>query len=315
MRILAPCNSYNSAKIQISAGADEIYCGYQNMFFKNLSFSGRGEVDKWGKMINPTIEEFEKIIKYTHNNGKEVHFVANTSFMVDIDSNKMRDAYKKYILDAVDLGIDRIIIGDLGNLSLISKLNIKNIPIVSSVFFGAFNEETLKFLKSKNVKRVVLPHHLTFDEIKTIKEKSDLEIEIFAGVGCSNIDGTCSLLHNCGENIDVGIPCKALFCNQAGIEHTFLDATLDCLLCSIYKLLEIGIDVLKVIGRDQDIKFTSLITKLHNEMIKCAKNSKSEEEYLILLNNYLSNIGWWNNEFCNKNRCKFKENIINRSFI
>ena len=94
-----------------------------------------------------------------------------------------------------------------------------------------------------------------------------------------------------------------------------MDATLDCLLCSIYKLLEIDIDALKVIGRDQDIKFTSLITKLHNEMIKCAKNSKSEEEYLILLNNCLSNIGWWNNEFCNKNRCKFKENIINRSFI
>jgi len=77
----------------------------------------------------------------------------------------------------------------------------------------------------------------------------------------------------------------------------------------------LDIDALKVIGRDQDIKFTSLITKLHNEMIKCAKNSKSEEEYLILLNNCLSNIGWWNNEFCNKNRCKFKENIINRSFI
>lgn len=313
---MAPVNSYQSALLQIKAGADEIYLGLDDDNFKNLSFSGRGRLTNSGKKINPGENEFKQIVDLAHRHNVDVNYTANVSYMVDGESNYLNKLYENYIKKGVSLGIDRIIVGDLGNLLYLSSKNL-NVPLVASVFFSTFNVETADLLKRLGVMRVVLPHQVTIEEITEIKNQSNLEVEVFVGVGCSNIDGSCKLLHNAGENIKFGIPCKSLYEVVIDGENigykNFMDATLDCSLCNLKRLYDANVDVVKIIGRDQNSIFTSSITKIHK---KCIEHLKTHGDLCKAdIDNYIGHVQWWKKQFCEKNVCRYSKNKIMNSYI
>lgn len=312
MKIMAPVSSLNTARMQILAGADEIYVGLDWDTFQNVSFSGRGRFNNKGKKVSPSLDELKEIVALAHANGIIVNFAANTSHMSKSAEDFLEKEYQRYIEAGIGAGVDQLIVGDLGNLLLLHEMKL-NKPIVASVFLASFNTETIRFLKAFGVTRVVLPHHVLLEEIKMIKEAVEIEVEIFAGVGCSNIDGSCSFLHNCGENCDLGIPCKAEYQLDNGTTAAALDATLDCLLCNMKNLHEIGVDVIKIIGRDQDIAFTSAMTKIHREFIEKLKDGSRMDRSEI--HDYLKRIPWWTEEFCKRSKCKFKDNRITKSFV
>lgn len=312
MKVMSPVSSLNTARMQILAGADEIYVGLDYDTFQNVSFSGRGRFNNKGKKVSPCLDELKEIIILAHEHNVIVNFAANTSHMSQSKDNRIEEDYQAYVRAGIEAGVDQIIVGDMGNLLLLNEMKV-NKPIVASVFLATFNTEAIQFWKTLGVTRVVLPHHVSLEEIKMIKENVDIEIEIFAGVGCSNIDGSCCFLHNCGENCDLGIPCKAGYQLDNGMIVSALDSTLDCLLCNLKDLYEIGIDVIKIIGRDQDAAFTSAMTRIHKDFIEKIRNEKALEFEEI--HNSLRQIPWWIEEFCKKNKCKFKRNHITKSFI
>jgi len=311
MKVMAPVSSFVSAKTQILAGADEIYVGLDDPTFNNITFSGRGRTNYSGNAVNPEFNELADIVQLAHKKAVVVNFAANTQYMSDSPNDIISQKYINYVKNGINAGVDQVIVGDIGNLILLHENKI-NIPFVASVFLTSFNVETIKFLKKYGVTRVVLPHHMHLSEIKSILRDTDIEVEIFAGVGCSNIDGNCYLMHGCGENINMGIPCKALYQLSDGEEEPVLDATLDCLLCNLDELNNIGVDVIKIIGRDQDTAFTSAMTKIHKSLID---RMKHEKLYAADIKRIVNKIPWWENEFCNKNKCKFRDNKITRSFI
>lgn len=312
MKVMSPVSSLSTCKFQIQGGADEIYVGLDDDTFHNIGFSGRGRYDFQGNKISPTFEQLKEIVEFSHKNNVIVNYAANTVYSSNSAENVYQKAYLEYIDKGVQAGVDQIIVGDLGNLMLLNENKIK-IPLVASVFFASFNIETINFLKQYGVFRVVLPHHLRIEEIKEIKEKTDVEIELFAGVGCSNIDGRCGFLHNTGENIELGIPCKAKYTMKNGREASILDSTLDCMLCSMAELCHMGIDVVKIIGRDQNIAFTAAMTKVHKDLIM--RIEQGEKLTKADIDSYLEQIPWWKNEFCKKSKCKYKEVPTVKSFI
>lgn len=312
MKVMSPVSSFDTCKLQVQAGADEIYVGVDDDTFQNIGFSGRGRYNFEGKRVNPSFDELKEIVKFAHSNNVIVNFAANTVFKSNSVDDKFQKAYLNYVDMGVQAGVDHIIVGDLGNLILLNEQGIK-IPLVASVFLAAFNSETIDFLKSWGVFRVVLPHHLRLEEINELKKMTNIELEIFAGVGCSNIDGRCGFLHNSGENLKLGIPCKAKYTMKNGYQDSILDATLDCLLCSMSNLYDIGVDVIKIIGRDQNIAFTSAMTKIHKDLI--IRISQGERIDKLDIDKYLEQIPWWKNEFCEKSKCKYKEVPIVKSFI
>ena len=74
-------------------------------------------------------------------------------------------------------------------------------PIIAGSYLNCFNRETVNFLIKLDVFRICIPDQVTFNEIKSIKENTDLEIEIFVGYGCSNLAGMCKFYHNSGEKL------------------------------------------------------------------------------------------------------------------
>lgn len=316
MKIMGPVNSYVSAVMQIGAGADEIYVGLKDDSFQNITFTGRGKVSNTGLIVQPDEKEFERIVKYARERGVMVNLTANIQLMADSNSYGMVKRYLDFVKKGITLGADQIIVGDIGNILTIRENNI-DAPIVASTFLSIFNIETIKFFEQLEVKRIVLPHQITLDEMVDIKSKTNLEIEAFVGVGCSNIEGSCHMIHNCGEDIEIGLPCKSLFNVLVGGQSydgvNFLDASLDCALCSLDKMVWGGIDVIKIVGRDQDVKFTSAITNIHKKCLDVISSNGQITKNEI--DDILDAAPWWKENFCNKCKCKYENGVISDCYV
>lgn len=308
MKLKVPVNSYMSAVKQIEAGADEIYMGLEDSHFNRMSYSARAQITCKGVHSNLKDEEFAKIVLYAHSKNVTVSLTANCQHVTKSKDDFYRKGFIEYVKRGIRLGADAVIVSDIGNLIAIRKCNIM-IPLIAGCYLNCFNRETIDFLKNLNVFRICVPDQVTFDEMKSMKEHSDIQIEIFIGYGCSNIPGMCNFYHNSGEKNRLGVPCRANFRLDGHDPVNILDACPDCAVCSIPKLYDLGIDSLKIIGRETDCEKVAAITKMYKSAIQMYADTRSFHRKEIL-----SAIPWWENEMCYK-RCKYEETNLLRSYI
>ena len=227
MKLKVPVNSYEAAIKQIEAGADEIYMGLEDTHFNRMSYSARAQIVSSGIHSNLTEDEFIKSIQYAHSKNITVNFTANCQYVTKSENEFYRKGFIEYVQRGIALGVDAIIVADIGNIIALKKIEIKT-PIIAGSYLNCFNRETVHLLEQLCVCRICLPDQVTYDEIKIIKENTDLEIEISAGYGCSNLAGMCKFYHNSGEDIHIGIPCRAEFKKNGKKSMNILDACSDC---------------------------------------------------------------------------------------
>lgn len=322
MKILSPVNSFLSAKSHIENGADEIFVGLKTDIYKRYTFSGRGQTSKQYESVDPNEDELKEIVKLAHKNGVSVSLTANVPFFSDSlygDVN-IEDEYVKYVEKGIECGVDNIIVGDIGLLYKLSKMNLP-VNIHASTFFDTMSVEQLKFLKELGVSRAVLTYQIDLEEVELLCKANIMEIEVFGYLSCSFFNGSCNMAHDRGEvskdeNLIIGIPCKSLY-NVKGefIEknnYPFFDAELGCSLCSLYKLKDLGVDVVKIAGRERDYDMMSKVTSLFRKALDSTTNL-NEEEYEKSIPNLT--YDWWKRFWCRSNKCKFKKNEITNSYI
>lgn len=308
MKLKVPVNSYEAAVKQIEAGADEIYMGLEDVHFNRMSYSARAQITSSGVHSNLTEDDFVKSVQYAHSKNVTVNFTANCQHITKSKDDFYRKGFIEYVQRGIALGADALIVADIGNLIALRKSGITT-PIIAGSYLNCFNRETVDFLKKLDVFRICIPDHVTFNEIKAIKESTDLEIEIFVGYGCSNLSGMCKFYHNSGEKINVGVPCRAKFIRNGEDSINILDACPDCAICSIPKLYDIGIDSLKLIGREMKCEEVSEITKMYKSAIQLYKNTGEFDKKKII-----SSISWWESDMCCE-RCKYEDTNLLRSYI
>ncbi|WP_423364523.1 peptidase U32 family protein [Mycoplasma sp. P36-A1] len=172
MELLAPVKDKESAFIAINAQADAIYC------------SGPGFSARASAAIS--IADLEEIVEYAHIYNRKVYVTFNT--LID---NVQLIAAIKYLDELASLCIDGIIVQDLGLLSIIKK-RYPTIEIHASTQMHVHNLDGVRFLMSNNVKRVVVPREMSLDNVKYIKNNSNIEIEAFVhGALCTSYSGQC----------------------------------------------------------------------------------------------------------------------------
>lgn len=308
MKLKAPVNSYESAIRQIEAGADEIYMGLEDTHFNRMSYSARAQITSSGVHSNLSEEEFAKSVEYAHSKHVTVNFTANCQHVTNSEDNFYRKGFLEYVRRGIALGADALIVADIGNLIALRKSGIKT-PIIAGSYLNCFNRETVIFFKKLGIFRICIPDQVTFDEIKAIKESTDLQIEIFVGYGCSNISGMCKFYHNSGEQINVGVPCRAKFRRNGKESVNILDACPDCAICSIPKLYDLKIDSLKLIGREMNFQEVAEITKMYKTAIQLYADTGAFNKKEII-----SSIPWWEEDMCCV-RCKYEDTNLLHSYI
>ncbi len=171
--LLAPVGDFECLKSAVQNGADSIYLGAN-------SFNARNRAS------NFDLENLKKAIIYAKLRNVKVHLTLN----ILIKNNEFKDAVD-LALDAYNLGVDAIIIQDLGLAKYLIK-NYPNIPIHASTQLTVHNLEGVKQLEKLGFSRVVLARELSISEIKNICQNSNIEIETFIhGALCISYSGQC----------------------------------------------------------------------------------------------------------------------------
>jgi putative protease len=306
MKLKVPVNSFNSAKQQIKAGADEIYLSYTSEYLNNFTFSGRGK-ETYGKAKSEVdYDEFKEIVKLAHDNNVIVELAANTCRMLDAfdGSSEFQNQYLKYVEKGIAAGIDRVIVGDIGCIIDVKK-NFPDIPITAGVFLQTFNTYHVKLLNSLGVKKIVLDHCITIPDAEELVKCSDVPLEVFCQFGCSFMQFSCGLYHSGVKSFDLGLPCRAKYSiKNTGEAISILDAGEDCGICALPKLRDIGISSIKIVGRDVEYKFGVSLTYIYSNALSMLEQNMPIEEVLDALFKKF-NLDWWKESFCKNKRCKY----------
>ena len=294
--ILAPAGSQESLVAGVRCGADAVYLG--------------------GKVLNArrnagnfNDEELEKAVAYCHQRGVKVYLTMNTLCR----DNEMEEAYN-LVEKALSFGVDAFIVQDLGVIKMI-KSCFPDAKIHGSTQMSVITPEGVHALKEMGISRAVLPREMTADEIAEIREKTDLELEMFIhGALCMSVSGQCYLSAMIGQRSgNRGLcaqPCRLSFSadNSKSFDLSLKDLSL---IRQLSKIKNLGVISLKIEGRMKRPEYIAAAVTAVKKAINDEYSIKDE----ILLKSVFSRSGFTQGYFNNEmNKAMFgtrqKEDVV-----
>ena len=274
--LLAPAGNMESMKAAINAGCDAIYLG-------GKSFGARSFAQNFSD------EELIETIKYAHIRGVKIYVTVNTL----IFENEV-DEFMQYIDFLHRNNVDAIIIQDLGMMDLIRK-TYPNLEIHASTQMHIHNLEGVKLAEKLGIKRTVLARETDINTIEKIKKNTNIELEIFIhGALCVSYSGQCLMSYFMGSRSGNRGTCAQccrmkydLLNNSVLNKNKYPLSTKDlCTIDNIGKLIDIGVDSLKIEGRMKRPEYVYIVTKLYRKAIDNYikyKDTKITKEDMLML--------------------------------
>lgn len=256
--LLSPAGNMECLKAAIEAGCDAVYLG--GKLFGARAFSN-----------NFNNEELIEAINYAHLYNVKVYVTINT-LIYEREINK----FMEYVDFLYKNNVDALIIQDIGMLDLIRKTYPK-LELHASTQMHIHNIEGVKLIEKLGLKRVVLARETDIDTIEYIKKNTNIELEIFIhGALCISYSGQClmsSLIGNrSGNRGSCAGSCRQkynLIKNNKRInKEEYLLSTKDLnTLENIGKLIDLGINSLKIEGRMKSKEYVYMVTKIYRKAI------------------------------------------------
>lgn len=254
MKIVAPAGNKERLYAAIKAGAEEIYMGLKG-------FGARRAAE------NFSLEEFLEALDYAHLRGSRIFLTLNTIMMKEEIEFLYPNLKRLY-----EHGLDAVIVQDLG-LAYYLKQNFPDLELHGSTQLSVANHIEINYLKEIGFSRVVLPRELSFEEIKRIRENTEIELEVFvSGALCISYSGNCYLSSflggRSGNRGMCAQPCRKKYETQEGEKSYFLSPK-DQFFGKeeIEKLKEIGIDSIKIEGRMKEPNYVFTTVQYYRNLI------------------------------------------------
>ena len=221
--LVCPAGTPAALRTAVDAGADTVYCGFQNET-NARNFPG----------LNFTPDELEQGVKYARDRGAKVLLALNT-----FPPAGKTELWKEAAHIGAKAGVHAFIVADVGVANYIDK-NVDDPRLHLSVQAGASSVEAIKYYCEEfNVKRIVLPRILTIPEITSLKKEIPCEIEcfIFGNHGLM-AEGRCSLTnYACGLSTNMDGVCSPASDvsyeqdEQKNLSTKLGEFTIDCFAC------------------------------------------------------------------------------------
>ena len=283
VEILAPAGNMEKLKSAFHFGADACFIG-------GNAFNLRGMSSNFNN------KELKQAIDYAHSLGKKVYVTLNI-----FAHNAEIEYMPRFMKKLEEYGADAAIVADLGVFQLVREY-APNLRIHVSTQANNTNWMSVKTWKEMGAKRVILAREMSLNEIKKIREKvPDVEIEVFIhGAMCMTYSGRC-LLSNyfTGRDSNRGICAQDCRWNYKVIaegheetgahdiieneDGTFMFNAKDlCTIEFIDKIIEAGVDSLKIEGRMKSIYYNSTVVKQYKRALDSyySGNYKYDEDWL-----------------------------------
>ncbi len=257
--LLAPAGDLERLKIALLYGADAVYLGLP-------LFSLRANA------INFSKDDLIEGLKFAHKLNKKVYVTINI-----VMHNKEVEHLKEYLIFLDQQGVDAIIVSDPAIIKMAREYT--NLDIHLSTQQSTLNYEAVSFWEKEGVKRVVLARENTKEDIKLIKEKTNVEIETFIhGAMCASLSGRCVM-----SNFLTGRDANRGGCSQIcrwdfklqNSDGEPLEGKKDFTFCTkdlsmlkyIKDLIELGVDSFKIEGRMRSIYYVATVVNIYRKVI------------------------------------------------
>lgn len=268
VELLSPAGNFEKMQAALRFGADAVYLAGQH-------FGMRSAAD------NFTDEELKKAADYVHERGKKIYLTVNT-----MPHGAEYPALRAYLQSLSGVGIDAMIVTDLGVFSTIREL-LPEMEIHISTQSSIVSPAAAKAWAALGAKRLVLARELTLSEVVVIREAlpDDVELEAFVhGSMCVSYSGRCMLSNQfTGRDANRGActqPCRwnyTIIEEKRPDEHlpimenehgTFVMSSKDmCMLRHVPELIRAGVSSFKIEGRMKSAYYTAVITNAYRMAI------------------------------------------------
>ena len=254
IELLAPAKNLDAAMAAIDFGADAIYMGAER-------FGAR-------RAAGNSLEDIAKAVEYAHQYGARVHVALNT-LLFDNELDEAKATARRLI----DVGIDALIVQDMA-------LRAMNLPVEmhASTQVSNTTPEGAKFLEECGFSRVILERALTLEDIKKIRQATNVELECFVhGAICVGWSGRCFLSRTTsqrsGNRGECSQPCRLPYdlTDSSGRKilsgkHLLSVRDLD-LSESLEELILAGVSSFKIEGRLKDNRYIKNIVAYYRQLL------------------------------------------------
>ena len=173
--ILAPAGGMESLIAGVRSGANGVYLGVK-------AFNARRNAG------NFDYDELKTAVAYCHKRGVKVYLTLNI-LISDDEWELAYDTVKK----SLEAGIDAFIVQDIGAAKMIRE-HFPQARLHGSTQMSIMTPAGAKAAEEMGFSRIVLPREMNLDEIKEIRQSTDLELEMFVhGALCMCVSGQCYL--------------------------------------------------------------------------------------------------------------------------
>lgn len=258
VELLAPAGNYEAFIGAVNAGADAVYLGGEK-------FGARAYADNFSS------EEICRALQTAHFMGRKIYLTVNT-LLKETEFEELYD----YIHPFYEAGLDGVIVQDLGVFCYIRD-HFKDLPLHASTQMTLTGVRGAAFLKTQGAVRIVPARELSLEEVRRIKEQTNMEIECFIhGAMCYCYSGQClfsSILGGrSGNRGRCAQPCRLPYqiyekgqpVTGEGYPLSLKDM---CTLSYIPELIEAGIDSFKIEGRMKKPEYAAGVTALYRKYI------------------------------------------------
>lgn len=264
--LLAPAGNMEKLKMALLYGADAVYLG--GKAFGLRAFGG-----------NFTNEELQEAVDFAHKLGKKIYVTVNI-FPHNSDIAKL----PVYLTFLNEIKVDAILVADLGVFTL-AKEYAPDVELHISTQANNTNWAAVNAWAELGASRVVLAREMSLEEVKEIREKCSVELEMFVhGAMCISYSGRC-LMSNylTGRDANRGSCAQTCRWNYALVEEkrpgqyfpvledergTYIFNSKDmCLLPYLPDVIDSGVDSLKIEGRMKSVHYAASVVKAYREAI------------------------------------------------
>ncbi len=252
VELLAPAGSFEGAVAAINAGADAIYIG-------GPFFGARAAAD------NPDEDGLKAVIDYAHLHGRAVYLTINTL----LKESELEGLYQ-YLAPLYEHGLDAVIVQDAGVFRYVRR-TFPGLLIHCSTQMTITGYHGASFWQQQGASRVVLARELSLEEIRSIRQKTDVEIECFVhGALCYCYSGQC--LHSSfiggrsGNRGRCAQPCRLKY-QCGGTERYYLSPRDICTVDMIPDLVAAGISSFKIEGRMKRPEYSAGVTRIYRKYL------------------------------------------------
>jgi len=271
MELLAPAGSPEALDAAVGEGANAVYLGMKD-------FNARL------RSANFTYAQFEGALRALRKMGKKVYVTVNTVF-----EQREADRMYQFLKYLSEQGPDALIVQDFGVAAMV-KSEFPSLRLHASTQMNIASARGANALSKHSFSRVVLARELSLEELKGIKNETNLELEVFVhGALCISVSGVCLFSSYLGgKSANRGMctqACRRLYHRAAhsstldkeGESGYFFSPNDFQLLERIPDLADAGINALKIEGRMKSASYVGAVVSAYRLVVDAVANGNEDE--------------------------------------